>query len=164
MVKLSIFAAMILIWFVRGKNCTNNDETETTSNHLLFMLTPNSIFKNVDIVGSEIRTPVFERHESALVGRKDIRSHGRSASCKPHKIIIAVKQSNLDVLKKLVDDISDPDSENFGAVRTREQINAITNHHDSSNYIIQYLAHLWQGNTEVQFDKSVFGEYISGKL
>lgn len=168
MVKISIVAAMTLVWFAYGtvqQNFTNNNHKLTTSDQLLtFMLTPNSIFENFDIIGFEMRTPVFQRHESVLVGRKDIKSHGRSVSSKPHKIIIAVKQYNLDALERLVDDISDPDSENFGAVRTREQINAITNHHDSSNYIIQYLKHLWHDNGEVQFDKSDFGEYISGTV
>jgi hypothetical protein len=93
--------------------------------------------------------------------RKDIKRNGKSDRKQLHRIIISVKQSNLDILESFVDDISDPDSINFGCVKTRAEISALTDHTVSSNYIINYLNGAWREKS-FTVDKSVFGEYLSG--
>lgn len=113
------------------------------------------------------RTEVFDRvifkRSTKFLGkdRKDIKYHGRSDLNAQHKIIIAVKQSNLDVLQTLVNDISDPDSENFGRVMTREDIALLTNHATSSDYIFEHLKTVFSDSSS-KVTRSAYGEYISG--
>lgn len=99
--------------------------------------------------------------ESVQNRRKDIKLHGRSDVSAQHKIIIAVKQSNLDILEGIVNDISDPDSENFGKVMTRDEINTLTNHATSSDYIMSHLKTFFKGKSP-EITRSMYGEYISG--
>eukprot|EP01036_Dinobryon_divergens_P026329 gene26330-34960_t len=85
------------------------------------------------------KVKLFGKRESSIIDRPDIKSHGRADVSKRHKIVIAVKQSNLDLLEELVNNISDPDSENFGKVKTRDEIVIMTNHGKASEHILAYI-------------------------
>ena len=130
-----------------------------------------SIFGNIAKIGEEEekvhRNPtkfkVFGTRKVSLADRSDIHSHGRADFNSLHTIVIAVKQSNIDLLEELVNDISDPDSHNFGSVKTREAIAEITNHGEASSQVLAYLGSLWKGDDRVAINSGTFGEYISGK-
>lgn len=135
------------------------------------LLSPNFIFENIDKIRVDANenlkvsanVKLFGIRESSLTDRTDIKFHGRADVSKRHKIVIAVKQSNLDLLEDLVNDISDPDSDNFGKVKTRDEIVAITNHIEASEHIIRYLNRHWREKGHVVIERSAFGEYISGE-
>jgi hypothetical protein len=135
------------------------------------LLSPNFIFENIDKIHVDVNedpkvsgnVKLFGIRESSITDRADIKSHGRADVSKRHKIVIAAKQSNLDLLEDLVNDISDPDSDNFGKAKTRDEIVAITKHIEASEHIIGYLKHRWRGNNHVSIERSAFGEYISGQ-
>ena len=113
----------------------------------------------------EMRTSSFKRHKSSLKGRQDIQLHGKSDTRKRHEIVIAVVQANLDQIEEIVRDISDPDSINFGAVRTKDEIISLTNHRESCDIITRYLKAIWRSNvSEVAIKESDFGEFIKGKV
>ena len=146
---------------------------ESVLSHLLS--TTNSIFDNIEVLddvkmnnvkgniaGKPLDFKLFGTRTSSLTGRSDIKSHGRADVSKLHKVVIAVKQSNLDLLEELVQDISDPDSDNFGSIKTRDEISALTKHVESSRIILAFLKSHWQGNDRVTIEQSTFGEYISG--
>lgn len=147
------------------KAVDHSTQTEETYTDLPSSLHSISIFSGANFVEDEMRTSTFKRHKSSLKGRHDIQFHGKSNVGKQHEIIIAVFQSNLDQLEEIVLDISDPDSVNFGAVRTRDEIIAITNHRDSCNIITRFLKRIWRDNIlEVKVEESNFGEFIKGIL
>ena len=132
-------------------------------NYKLFPFHARSIFDGV--LKGEMRSSTFKRHKSSLKGRHDIQFHGKSDAGKQHEIIIAVVQSNLDQLEEIVLDISNPDSVNFGTVRTRDEIIAITNHSESCDIITSFLKRTWRDTIlDVKIEESNFGEFIKGNL
>ena len=153
---------------VRLVNVTGGRQLESL---LQTLLSPNFIFENIDKIHVDVNenpkvsanVKLFGIRESSLTDRTDIKFHGRADVSKRHKIVIAVKQSNLDLLEDLVNDISDPDSDNFGKVKTRDEIVAITNHIEASEHIIGYLNRHWREKGHVVIERSAFGEYISGE-
>ena len=146
-------------------NISNSISSESESATVFpVQLTSNSIFENIQVAENDLRSQVFKKREISFSGRSDIKAHGRSKAHNLHKIVISVKQSNIDILENYVNDISDPDSENFGAVITRDEIAAITDHLESTDYIIHHLEQLWRKEDFVSIEKSAFGEYITGLL
>ena len=124
-----------------------------------------SIFENVGQIGridhDQMISKLFHKRTASLSSRKDISYSGRSDNRKMHKIIIAVKQSNLEILEQFVHDVSDPDSPNFGLFKSRHEILALTEHSASSEYIVRFLKRYWKGKS-FSIEKNIFGEYISG--
>ena len=107
------------------------------------------------------RRSVYDMPISSLVDRKDIVRRGRAFSANLHKIVFAVKQSNLDLIEQFVNRISDPDSDSFGHGMSRTEIVDLTNHSASCDKIIKYLESFWHGKS-FTINKSKFGEYIAG--
>ena len=113
---------------------------------------------------SIVRKVVIEKpslFSSAL--RPDINQLGRSNSECSHKVIIAVKQLNLDLLEDLVHDISNPDSKNYGQHQSINEIHALTSNVASTNYIMEYLERTWPPE-HFTMEKSFFGDFITGEL
>lgn len=150
--------ALYLLGFLLIESYTAAIALSNTSNPS-FWAQPQSIFNGPH---AEIPRPVFRRTSLLMYqNRKDIKRHGKSDKKQLHRIIISVKQLNLDILESIVDDISDPNSINFGRVKSRAEIATLTDHSFSSNYVVDYLNGIWRGKSFTT-EKSVFGEYISG--
>ena len=161
---------------VNGIGYINTSDTYFGTRAIPFQL--NSKFVDIEIITQQQSSPApkkisteslssqksfINRHEAKAFKRLDIIKHGRSDVTFMHKIIIAVKQSNIDELEKFVLDISEPDSKNFGKFMTREEITALTSHTASAAYIVRFLKSFWKGKCFV-IEKSSFEEYISGKF
>jgi subtilase family serine protease len=63
----------------------------------------------------------------------------RSNTSLPHKIVIVCKRKNVDLLKQKVDEITDPEHENYNQHLTSEQIQKLTYQQESINYVINFL-------------------------
>ena len=179
MMKISLHILIAIIFFIIPLASRSSDKevavefiAATTQKSLSALLSPNSILENIDKshldVNKEVpilasKAKVFGMRESSLTDRSDIKSHGRADVTKRHKIVIAAKQSNLDLLEELVSEISDPDSDSFGKVKTRDEIATMTNHGEASEHILAYIRRHWRGSEDVAIERSVFGEYISGQ-
>lgn len=91
--------------------------------------------------------------------RSDISYIGRSKPNAEHRIVIAVKHSNLDKLEEFVNDVSNPLSPNFGQHKSREEIAALTNHHHSADLIMKYLR---EHVPICKIESSLYGDFITG--
>ena len=73
-----------------------------------------------------------------------------------HKIVIALKQLNIDHLEKIVHEVSDPSSPQYGKYLTREQVGKLTINQVALDTVKEYL--LANGISDHQ--QTLFGEYI----
>lgn len=78
------------------------------------------------------------KERSVVHKRSDVVKLGRARHDVHHEVIFSVKE-NLDELKTLVDDISNPHSANFGMHLNREEVTAITANPSSFNHVMAYL-------------------------
>jgi tripeptidyl-peptidase I len=79
-----------------------------------------------------------------------VRGH-RATATETHEVVFQVKQRNMDVLTKILHEISDPDHLNYGNHMTMEEINDISSNPDSHEEIIHYMkeagaTHLFDAN------------------
>jgi tripeptidyl-peptidase I len=56
-----------------------------------------------------------------------------------HEVIFAVKQKNMDKLERILNDVSDPDSANYGQHMSGEQVGALTMNPEARDAIVNYL-------------------------
>lgn len=95
--------------------------------------------------------------------RPDINKFGRAHPEFAHKVVMAVRQLNLDQLDTLVHDVSDPASKNYGKHQSMAEIQAMTSNTVSTNYIWSYLERTWP-HEQFTMEKSEFGDFITGEL
>jgi len=74
----------------------------------------------------------------------------------PHEIIIAIKQLNLNVLEKIVHEVSDPFSVKYGNYLTREEIGKLTYNAVALDVVKKYL----DINDIINYNQTLYGEYI----
>jgi tripeptidyl-peptidase I len=74
----------------------------------------------------------------------------------PHRLIFAVKLKNMDRLRKLVDDISDPKNKKYGNHLTRRQVATITHPGQAIKTVLQYL----ESHGVSIISKTLFDNYI----
>jgi tripeptidyl-peptidase I len=79
-----------------------------------------------------------------------VRGH-RATATETHDVVFQVKQRNMDVLTKILHEISDPNHLNYGNHMTMEEINDISSNPDSHDEIINYMkeagaTHLFDAN------------------
>ena len=65
----------------------------------------------------------------------------RALSSQPHTVVFAIKKLGMDKLQTILEDISDPNSPNYGNYMTRDQINAMTANPEGSSKVLHSLGH-----------------------
>jgi subtilase family serine protease len=104
------------------------------------------------------QTHVFrESIASGLSNRNDIVKMGRVSPNEIHEIIFHIQGRNHDELTRVVHDVSDPESLNYGKYLTRKEISEMTSNSDSHDYITNYLE---SAGANV-LSESISGEYIT---
>jgi len=68
----------------------------------------------------------FTVYSENMIARTDIVREARTRSDYFHEVIFAMKQRNLDVMRNFVDDVSNPQSVNYGKYKTRSEISQLT--------------------------------------
>jgi tripeptidyl-peptidase I len=76
-----------------------------------------------------------------------------------HEVIFVIKQRNIDVLTRLLDDISDPTSPNYGNHMTAEEIAAISGNPTARDAVLSYLSAAGATVTK----ETLFSEYITAE-
>ena len=104
-------------------------------------------------------THVFREFAAGLSSRTDLVKKERVAHDHIHEVMFAVQQKNVDRLTRLLHQISDPDSKNYGNHRTRIEIEEVTSNPESRNFLLQFLHDAGATTTS----ESIFGEYISAQ-
>ncbi len=72
-------------------------------------------------------------------GRADLRKGKRADPTAIHRIIVGVKHRNLDQLKEILFDISDPHSANYGHHLSNTEVQEMTTNAESCDYVVQFL-------------------------
>jgi Pro-kumamolisin, activation domain len=115
---------------------------------------------SVEVSGHEsVRDHVFRESAAGLAARVDLIKKDRAPRDHHHEVIFAVQQKNLEELTRILHDISDPDSDNYGQHKTREMIEELTSNPNSREVILNYL--LLVGATVTS--ESLYGEYITAR-
>ena len=88
---------------------------------------------------SSSHTHVFKSAMPLLASRSDLINLGRPDDDYIHEVIFAIQSRNMDKLTRIVDDVSDPESVNYGQHMTREHVVEMTSNPESSAAVSAYL-------------------------
>ena len=100
---------------------------------------------------------MFKEEMAQLSSRNDLRDTGRLADHHIHEVIFAMQLRNTDEVTRILHDVSDPASNNYGHHLTREQLYALTYSREACAALTQYL-HL---NGASVVPETSGGEYIT---
>lgn len=115
---------------------------------------------SVEVSGPEkVRDHIFRETAAGLVTRFDLTKKDRAPPNHHHEVIFVVQQQNLEELTRILHDISDPDSDNYGQHKSREMIEELTSNPTSREVIRTYLHRVGA----IVTTESVFGEYITAR-
>jgi tripeptidyl-peptidase I len=105
---------------------------------------------NID--GSNGCLHVFREDSVGLSSHGAISKVRRALSTQIHVVIFTVRERNMDVLKTILHQISDPKSKRYGDHMTKQEVNDLTYNADSHNNITKYLH---ASGAEVHRDESM---------
>lgn len=100
---------------------------------------------------------VFRESIPLLPSRNDLKRRDRVRQDYIHEVIFVVRQRNMDGLTKILHDISNPESANFGQHLTREEVAKLTTNPLSRDTIISYL----ESHGATILSETYYGEYIT---
>ena len=112
---------------------------------------------NIDRGDNKLHTHVFKEHLPGLSSRTDIIKQGRVHKDLPHKVIFATKLNNMDELRSILHDVSDPSSPNYGQHMTREEVTDLTSNPEARDVVVSYLNLIGASITSI----TLGGEYIT---
>ena len=102
-------------------------------------------------------THVFRESIPQLLSRTDLTRRARVRHDYVHKVIFVIRQNNMDELTRILHDVSDPLSANYGQHLTREEVAKLTSNPESRDSVVSYL--LANGASVVS--ETLSGEYIT---
>ena len=114
----------------------------------------------IDGMGREkykLHTHVFREHLPGLSSRTDIIKQGRVHQDFSHEVIFAIKQKNMDELRSILHDVSDPSSLNYGQHMTREEVTDLTSNPEARDVVVSYLNFIGASVKSI----TLGGEYIT---
>ena len=97
------------------------------------------------------------KHSTNHESRKDYIKGKRANGSYMHRIIIAIKQNNIDVLERILNEVSDINSINYGRHKTRQEVGDLVQNSDGSLAVKQWL----ETHSVNIISESLFGEYIT---
>lgn len=100
---------------------------------------------------------VFIENLPQLSSRSDLVNRNSVRHDHVHDVMFVVKQKNMDKLTRMLHDVSDPDSLNYGRHMSGEQIHAMTSNPEARDVIVNYL----HNNGASVTDESLSGDLIT---
>ena len=104
-----------------------------------------------------VDTHVFRESVLHLSSRPDVVRTSRADEAKPHTVVFLIKQRNMDELTRILHDVSDPLSPNYGQHLTREEVADLTSNPESRDAVVSYLS----SNGASVISETLGGEYIT---
>jgi tripeptidyl-peptidase-1 len=89
--------------------------------------------------------------------RKDLAKQSRISPEVNHEVIFSIKQRNIEELSRMLHDVSDPQSINYGKHKTRLEVAELTANLESRDVVVSYLTSI--GATVVS--ETLSGEYVT---
>ena len=99
----------------------------------------------------------FKEDSKDILTHRDVARLKRVSPIQMHDVIFVVRQRNMDELVKILEDVSDFTSPNYGKHMTSDEIADLTSNPHSRNEIVKYLEKA--GATVVR--ETLYGEYIT---
>ena len=119
-----------------------------------------SIEDNIDIdLGRPLHSHVFKESSTDLSTRSDIKRHDRAGRDYYHEVTFIIQQKNMDELIRILHDVSDPYSPNYGQHWTRDEVVGLTSNAVGRDAVATYL-HM---NGASVISETPAGEYITAK-
>ena len=105
----------------------------------------------------QIQTHVYRENIPQLLSRTDLEKLDRAVSATFHEVVFVIRQKNMGELTRILHDVSDPLSPNYGQHLTREEVAALTSNPESRDAVISYLS--LKGASVVS--ETLSGDYIT---
>jgi tripeptidyl-peptidase-1 len=142
--KATMFLFFILILLVNNGEGSKN--IRGSKDRDLF-----SLNANIDI-----STHIY-KESIAGFNRKDLAKQSRISPEVNHEVIFSIKQRNIEELSRMLHDVSDPQSINYGKHKTRLEVAELTANLESRDVVVSYLTSI--GATVVS--ETLSGEYVT---
>jgi tripeptidyl-peptidase I len=84
-------------------------------------------------------THTYKESMPGLNARSDLLKKGRTKRDHIHEVIFAVQMRNMDELTRILHDISDPDSDNYGKHMTKDQVNELISNPEACSELTSYI-------------------------
>ena len=104
-------------------------------------------------------THVFKESSKHLSSRSNIEKRSRMRPDQTHEVMFAVQQKNMDELTRILNDISDPDSPNYGQHWSKDDVTEFTSNPEGRDAILSYLS----SNGASVISETRAGEYITAR-
>ena len=101
-------------------------------------------------------THIFKECLPLLSSRNDLMQRNDIHQDESHDVIFVIRQRNINELTKILYDVSNPLSSNYGQYLTKEEVQQITTNSDSHHAVISYL--LSKG--AIVSHEATFGDYV----
>lgn len=96
------------------------------------------------------------KNSISILTRKDINLGRRSSLEHIHEAVVCIKLNNLDKLRIIVKDISNPSSSKYGQHLTRQQLGSMTSNFQS----LEVVSDFFESRRFVVYKRTRYGEYL----
>ena len=104
-------------------------------------------------------THIFKESSKDISSRSNVRKRDRMRHDQTHEVIFAVQQKNIDELTRILYDISDPDSPNYGQHWSKDEVTEYTSNPEGRDAVVSYL----YSNGASVVSETRAGEYITAR-
>jgi tripeptidyl-peptidase I len=92
------------------------------------------------IVGQSSELFSYKGSIPRLSARNDLERQDRIDSGFVHEVVFVIQQRNMDEVTRMLHDVSDPRSSNYGQHMTQEQVTKMTENLEGRDYVVAYLS------------------------
>ena len=140
-----LHSILLAVLVVPGLYCAENLQLDGVESHLL----------SEKHTGSTI-SHIFKETAAHLSARTDVVKTTRVSRDYLHEVIFVIHQRNMDELTRILEDVSDPKSLNYGKHMTKQEISHLTANPEAHEAVAEYLL----ANGASVTSKTIVGEYI----
>ena len=106
---------------------------------------------------SSVISHVFKETIPLLLSRDDIEKRDRVPQDHVHNVVFVVQQRNMDELTRILHDVSDPASANYGQHMTKEEVSEMTSNPEARDAVLKYI----NANGATFVSETLSSEYIT---
>ncbi len=125
----------------------------------IFFPTANTNKEELSRRNVDINSHVFKETTAGLHLRNDLTKKERSSPDHLHEVMFIIKLLNMDELTRILLDISDPASENYGKHKTKQEVASMTSNPTAIKKINDYFNSVGAS----MISKSLAGQYITAR-
>ena len=100
---------------------------------------PDKYFNN-ELIGDTTDHHVFKENMPGVSMRSDLLRSDRVHGASVHEVVFVIRQRNMEELTGILNDVSDPESPNYGQHLSREKVTNMTSNPESRDAILSYLS------------------------